>query len=127
YWTLEDEHESAKRFNDAYRAKYPDQGVPSAYGALGYAGVFGILNAVKEAGSTKADEVIAAMESMKYDPYKGEQYFRKCDHQAVQSVLILKAKAEADMRNEWDIFDIVGSQPADEEFLRTCEELGHKT
>ena len=126
YWTLEDEFESAKRLNDAYRAKYPDQGVPSAYGALGYAGVYGILKGVKEAGSTKTDEVIAAMESMKYDAYKGEQYFRKCDHQAVQSVLIIKAKPESEMRNQWDIFEILDTQPADEKFLRTCEELGHK-
>ncbi|MYZ49589.1 ABC transporter substrate-binding protein [Propylenella binzhouense] len=126
YWTLEDEHESAKRFNDAYRKKYPDQGVPSAYGALGYAGVYGLLNGVKEAGGAKTDDVIAAMETMKYDAYKGAEYFRKCDHQAVQSVLILKAKAEDKMRDKWDIFEIVDTQPADEQFLRTCEELGHK-
>ena len=124
YWTLEDEHESAKRLNEAYRKTYGD-GVPSAYGALGFAGVYGLLEGVKKAGGTEADQVIAAMEGMKYDAYKGEEYFRKCDHQAVQSVLILQAKPEAEIRDQWDIFEIVNTQPADEQYLRSCEELGH--
>jgi branched-chain amino acid transport system substrate-binding protein len=125
YWTLEDEFPSAKRFNEAYRKKHGD-GVPSAYGALGFAGVYGLLEGVKKAGSTEPDAVIAAMEQMKYDPYKGEQYFRKCEHQAVQSVLILESKTQSKMKSKWDIFEIVGKQPADEKFLRSCEELGHK-
>ncbi len=127
YWTLEDDHESAKKLNDAYRKKYPDEGVPSAYGALGFAGVYGILEGVKKAGGVDTDQVIQAMSGMHYDAYKGEEYYRECDHQAVQSVLILKAKPEDQMRDKYDIFEIVDTQPADEKFLRSCEELGHKS
>jgi branched-chain amino acid transport system substrate-binding protein len=125
YWGLEEKIASAKRLNDAYRKKHGDA-VPSDYGALGYAGVYGLLEGVKKAGSTDAGAVIAAMEQMKYDAYKGEQYFRKCDHQAVQSVLILQSKPGSQMRGKWDIFDVVEIQGADESKLRTCEELGHK-
>jgi branched-chain amino acid transport system substrate-binding protein len=125
YWAIEDKVPSAKRFNDAYRKKHGDA-VPTAYGALGFAGVHGILEGVKKAGSVETDAVIAAMEQLKYDAYKGEQYFRKCDHQAVQSVLVLESKAESKMKGKFDIFDVVHTEPADEKVLRTCEELGHK-
>jgi branched-chain amino acid transport system substrate-binding protein len=124
YWGLEEKFASAKRLNEAYRKKYGDA-EPSDYGALGYAGVYGLLEGVKKAGSTDTDAVIAAMEQMKYDAYKGEQYFRKCDHQAVQSVLILQSKPASQMKGKWDLFDVVEIQDADESKLRTCEELGH--
>ncbi|HEX8166137.1 MAG TPA: ABC transporter substrate-binding protein, partial [Beijerinckiaceae bacterium] len=125
YWGLEDKHPSAKRFNDAYRKKHGDA-VPSSYGALGFAGVTGLLAGVTKAGSVDADAVIAAMEAIRYDAGKGEQYFRKCDHQAVQSVLVIESKPQGQVKGKWDIFDVVQTQGGDEKVLRTCEELGHK-
>ena len=81
---------------------------------------------MKKAGSVEPDGVIAAMEQIKYDVGKGEQYFRKCDHQAVQPVLVIESKPQAKMTGKWDIFDVVSTQAGDEKVLRTCEELGHK-
>lgn len=121
YWKLEDEHESAKKLNEAYRSAH--NAVPSDYAAYGFAGIFGLLEGAKKAGSTEADAVIAAMEEMSYDPYKGAQDFRKCDHQSVQSVLVLEAKGQ--MEDEWDLFNIVATENGDEATLRTCQELGH--
>lgn len=89
-WEIESEVPSAQRLNEAYREAYG--GVPTDYAAYGYAGIYGLLEGAKRAGSTEADAVIAAMEEMRYDPYKGEQYFRTCDHQAVQPVFVLEAK-----------------------------------
>ena len=125
YWELESSVPSAKRFNDAYRKKHGDA-VPSAYGALGYAGVTGILEGVKKAGAVEPDAVIAALESLRYDAYKGEEYFRKCDHQAVQSVLVFESKAQSKVKGKWDIFEILANDKPDENQLRTCQELGHK-
>ena len=88
YWGLEESHLAAKRFNDALPQEHGGA-VPSAYGALGYAGVSGLLAGVTKAGSVDADKVIAAMEQIKYDVGKGPQYYRKCDHQSVQSVLVI--------------------------------------
>ncbi len=50
--------------------------------------------AAKNAGSVDTDKVIAALEALKYDYYKGPEYYRKCDHQSVQSVLIIKSKSK---------------------------------
>lgn len=125
HWTIEDKVASAKAFNDKYR-KLHNGAPPSDYGAYGYAGVASLLAAVKGAGSTDTNKVIAALEALKYDLYKGTQYYRGCDHQSVQSVLIAESKPQAKMRNEFDVVDIVHVEAPDEKNLRSCAELGHK-
>lgn len=124
HWTLEDTVKSAKIFNDKYRARH-EGAPPTDYGAYGYAGVSSLLEAVKAAGSTDTDKVIGALEKLRYDKYKGPQYYRKCDHQSVQSILIVRSKPDAKMRNKWDIVDVVHVEQPDEKNLRGCTELGH--
>jgi branched-chain amino acid transport system substrate-binding protein len=124
YWGIEDKFASTKAFNEAFRKMY-DGKLPSDYGALGYGGVRTVLAAVKNAGSVDTDKVITALEALKYDFYKGPQYYRKCDHQSVQSVLVIKSKSK-DMRNESDVFEVISTDEPNEANLRSCEELGHK-
>ncbi|HYH17101.1 MAG TPA: ABC transporter substrate-binding protein [Azospirillum sp.] len=126
HWTLEETLPSARAFNDAYRAANGGA-VPSDYGAYGYGGVRTVLEAVKRAGSTDTDKVIAEMERLRYDFYKGPQHFRACDHQSVQSVLVVSARKKAAMRNPQDIFEILATDQPDEANLRTCSELGLST
>lgn len=124
YWRLEDTVPSAKAFNDKFRAAYSGA-VPSDYGALGYAGVRSVLEGVKAAGSTETDKVVLAMEALKADFYKGPQSFRTCDHQLVQSVLVVESKHK-DQKTPDDVFTILGTDEPNEARLRTCDELGHK-
>ena len=124
YWGIEDKFASTKAFNQAFGKMY-DGKLPTDYGALGYGGVRTVLEAVKSAGSVDTDKVIAAMEALKYDYYKGPQYYRKCDHQSVQSVLVIKSKS-ANMRNDSDVFEVISTDEPNEANLRTCAELGHK-
>jgi len=123
YWEVEGDTPSAKAFNDAYR-KGNEGRPPSDYGAYGYAGVGALLEGVKKAGSSDTDKVIAALEDLKYDKYKGQQYFRKCDHQSVQSVYIIESKPQAEVKDQFDVFNVVHVDEADEAKLRTCSELG---
>ena len=124
YWGIEDKVASAKAFNDRFRKMHGNK-VPSDYGALGYSGVKTLLLGAKAAGTTDTDKVIAALETLKYDTCKGQEYFRKCDHQAVQSVFIIESKA-GDSKNDADVFNVIGTEEPDEKNLRTCEALGHK-
>jgi branched-chain amino acid transport system substrate-binding protein len=125
YWGIEGKFASTKAFNDAFRKMY-DGRIPTDYGALGYGGVRTVLEAVKKAASVETDKVIAAMEGLKYDYYKGPQYYRKCDHQSVQSVLVIQSKSK-DMKNDSDVFDVISTDEPNEANLRTCEVLGHKS
>jgi branched-chain amino acid transport system substrate-binding protein len=124
YWGMEDKVPSAKAFNDKFRKAYSNA-VPSDYGALGYAGVRSVLEAVKNAKSSDTEPVIAAMRALKYDWYKGPQYYRNCDHQSVQSVVIVESKHK-DQKDKNDVFSVVSIEEPNEKNLRTCEELGHK-
>jgi branched-chain amino acid transport system substrate-binding protein len=124
YWRLEDTVPSAKAFNDKFR-KAHGGAVPSDYGALGYGGVRTVLEAVRAAGTTDTDKVAAAMRARKYDYYKGPQYYRACDHQSVQSIIIVESKSKG-MKDKNDVFNILSIEQPDEKSLRTCQEMGHK-
>ena len=126
YWGLEDSIPSAKAFNDAFRAANGGA-APTDYGAYGYTGVMSLLLAMQAAGGTDTGKMITSLEALKYDVAKGPQYYRKCDHQSVQSVLVLESKKKADMKSEADLFKILSIEPASEAVLRSCTELGFPT
>lgn len=124
YWGMEDSVPAAKAFNDKFR-KAHNGAVPSDYGALGYAGIRSVLQGVLDAKSTESLKVSAAMAKLKYNWYKGEQFYRQCDHQSVQSVIIVESKSKG-MKDKNDVFNVVAIEKPDEKNLRTCAELGHK-
>ena len=124
YWGIEDKIASAKAFNDRFRKMHGGK-VPSDYGALGYGGVKTLLMGAKAAGSLETDKVIAAIEALKYDYYKGPQFYRGCDHQSVQSVLIIESKANP-AKGDADVFNVVETEAPNEANLRSCAALGHK-
>ena len=123
YWGLEDTIPSARAFNDAFR-KRNDGRVPTDYGSMAYGGVRSVLAAVKSAGTVDTEKVVDALQALKYDFYKGPEYYRACDHQAVQSVFIIESKSK-DMKGPEDVFSIVSTEAPDEAHLRSCAELGH--
>lgn len=125
YWGMESSLPSAKRFDDAFKALHG--GVyPTDYAGLGYAGVRNVLAAAKAAGTTDTEKVVDALAAMKGDVYKGNVYFRACDHQAVQSVLIVESKAPSAAANDQDIFKILATENFEEGMLRSCADLGHR-
>jgi branched-chain amino acid transport system substrate-binding protein len=124
YWGMEDKIPAARAFNDKFR-KAHGGAVPSDYGALGYAGVRSVLQAVREAKSTESLKVSIALRQLRYNWYKGDQAYRKCDHQSVQSVVIVESKSK-NMKDKYDVFNVLSIENADEKNLRTCDELGHK-
>ena len=124
YWGMEDKIPAAKAFNDAFRAAYGGA-VPSDYGALGFAGIKSVLQAVKNADAVDSVRVSIALRQMKYNWYKGDQFYRKCDHQSVQSVVIVESKSKG-MKDKNDVFNVLAIEAADEKNLRSCDEMGHK-
>ena len=124
YWGMEDKIPAARAFNDKFR-KANGGAVPSDYGALGYAGTRSVLQAVLDAKSTDSIPVSIALRQLRYNWYKGEQFYRKCDHQSVQSVVIVESKSKG-MKDKYDVFNVLAIEAPSEANLRTCEEMGHK-
>jgi branched-chain amino acid transport system substrate-binding protein len=124
FWGLEDKATSAKAFNAAFRAANENR-YPSDYGAMAYSAVKSLLMAVRTAGTTDTEKVAAALRGLKYDTYKGQQHYRVCDQQSVQSVLVIESNAK-DAKNPDDVFKVLHIEPASEKLLRSCQELGFK-
>jgi branched-chain amino acid transport system substrate-binding protein len=90
---LVDEHQ--KRF------KSP----PDFFTAGGMSAGIAIVEAIKRAGSTDTEKLIAAMEGMSFDTPKGRMTFRKDDHQAMQSMFHFKIKVDPNV--QWAIPELV--------------------
>ena len=57
-----------------------------------------------------------------YDNYKGNQWWRPCDHQSQQDVFIVRSKKDT---AKYDVFELVATvSGADQRLLRTCVEVG---
>ncbi len=87
--------EHYKRFN----------GPPDFFTCGGMSAAIAVVSALKKAGSTDTEKLIAAMEGMAFQTPKGEMVFRKEDHQALQSMFHFKMRAEKDV--PWAIGDLV--------------------
>lgn len=123
YWGIEDSVPSAAKFNAGFRA-IAHGANPSDYAALGYASVLSPLKAALQAQSIEADALVHTLSSMQYDYYKGPQFYRRCDHQSVQSVFIVQSKAPEQAKTDDDLFEILATEEAAENRLMSCQSLG---
>jgi branched-chain amino acid transport system substrate-binding protein len=118
FWKLQDKYPTSKKFNEAYMKKF---GSPVEQdGESGYVATNVLFMAIEKAGTvTDKEKIMKAMEGLKYELTKGPEYVRACDHQRVQSYLLLKGKG--DKAKDWDIADIVAEIPG-ENILMSCED-----
>jgi len=85
---------------------------PDFFVAGGMAAAMAAVEAVKKAGSTDTEKLIAAMEGMSFDTPKGKMTFRKEDHQALQ--VMYQWRMKANPPDSVDLLDLVREIPADE-------------
>ncbi|WP_417674841.1 substrate-binding domain-containing protein [Roseibium sp.] len=78
---------------------------PDFFTAGGMSAGIAIVDALKKAGSTDTEALIAAMEGMEFETPKGKMMFRKEDHQALQSMYHFKIKVDPNV--EWGIPELV--------------------
>jgi branched-chain amino acid transport system substrate-binding protein len=75
-----------KAFLDAYRAKYNDY--PRLGSIVGYATIQSIAAALKKAGSTDTDKVLAAMSGLEVVSPFGKIIYRPSDHQSTMGAYV---------------------------------------
>ena len=122
YWKLRDKYATSKKFSDAFQKKY---GQPIEQdGESGYVATNVLFMAMEKAGTvTDKEKIMNAMEGLKYQLTKGPEYVRACDHQRVQSYLLVKGKGKT--AKDWDIADIVSEVPG-ESIIMSCEDNAKK-
>ena len=85
---------------------------PDFFTCGGFAAASAVVAAIKKAGGTDTEKLIAAMEGMEFATPKGKMIFRKEDHQALQSMYVFRVKADG--KDKWDLLDLVREIPIDE-------------
>jgi branched-chain amino acid transport system substrate-binding protein len=85
---------------------------PDFFTCGGMAAASAVVAAIKKAGGTDTEKLIAAMEGLDFDTPKGKMIFRKEDHQAMQSMFVFRVKADG--KDQWDLLDLVREIPIDE-------------
>ena len=78
---------------------------PDFFTAGGMSAGIAVVEALKKAGSTDTEKLIAAMEGMSFETPKGRMTFRKEDHQAMQSMFHFKIKVDPNVA--WAIPELV--------------------
>ena len=92
-----------------YRKRYGGA-PPDFFVAGGMAAGIAVVEAIKKAGGTDTEKMIAAMEGMSFETPKGTMTFRKEDHQAMQNMYQFRIKKT--QANEWDLLELVREIPA---------------
>ena len=78
---------------------------PDFFTCGGMAAASAVITAIKKAGSTDTEKLIAAMEGMSFDTPKGSMTFRKEDHQALQDMYHFRVKKN--WANPYDMLELV--------------------
>ncbi len=126
YWGLADAIASAQRFVDSFRGCYNGE-YPTGYAGFAYSGAMELLQATELSQKYPLDynAIAKIMEGRKYDHYKGEQWWRPCDHQSFQDIYIMRFKGPEECKDANDIAEIVDRVKWDLDIEHSCEELGH--
>jgi branched-chain amino acid transport system substrate-binding protein len=119
YWELAQSIASTKRFVDAFEKKHPNP--PGDYGANAYSAVRLLLDTAQKIGTVDADKIVAAIENLKYDHYKGQEWMRPCTHQSFQDFYVLKNRPKPE--GKWGYFQVVHKEPMNESLERSCDML----
>ena len=122
FWKLQDKYPTSKKFVENYMKKYGDP--VEQDGESGYVATNVLFMAMEKAGTvTDKEKIMNAMEGLKYELTKGPEYVRACDHQRVQSYLLVRGKGAK--AKDWDIADIIAEIPG-ETILMSCEDNAKK-
>jgi branched-chain amino acid transport system substrate-binding protein len=104
-----------KRFRDAYQKRWNDY--PRAGSVVGYASVYALAEALKKAGSTDSEKLVAAFGGLKTPTPFGAVTWRPLDHQSTMGAYVgqLARKDGRGVMTNWRYVDGATVQPSDQE------------
>ncbi len=111
YWDLNGETRAfGKRFFDKVKRE------PTMDQAGYYSATLTYLKAVKAAGSTDADKVMAELHRMKIDDLFTKGGYVRADGVMVHDMYVMQVKSPAESKHPWDYYRVVKQMPGAEAF-----------
>ena len=115
YWNQDDaSRKFAKRFFEKYKR------MPSSLQAADYSAATSYLNAVKTAGTTDADKVMAALKSAKIDDFYNKGQIR-ADGRMIHDMYLFQVKSSKESTTPWDYYKTVAKIPGEQAFITLAD------
>jgi branched-chain amino acid transport system substrate-binding protein len=115
YWNQDDASRAfAKRFFEKYKR------MPSSIQAADYSATTTYLKAVKAAGTTDADKVMATLKTMKIDDFYNKGYIR-ADGRMIHDMYLYQVKSAKESSTPWDYYKTIAKVPGDQAFTTVAE------
>jgi branched-chain amino acid transport system substrate-binding protein len=109
-WHPELDDEGSKAFVKAFQDEY--QAPPSQAAQTAYVQTLLYGNAVERAGTFYPPDVIKSLEDFEIEGIgPGKVVYRGCDHQAFHEILVVRGKAPSQMKDKYDLLEIVERVP----------------
>ena len=119
YWDLNDQtRDFTKRFANVMPGRVPTENQAGVYSS-----VLAYLRAVRAAGTTDGDKVVAAMKAHPIQDTLFGTVTVRPDGRATHPMLVFRVKSPAESHGRWDDYALISTIPADEAF-RPLEEGG---
>jgi branched-chain amino acid transport system substrate-binding protein len=109
YWDLNDE---TRAFGKRYLAKMNREPTMDQAGA--YSATLQYLKAVKAAGSTESDKVMAELKQAKLNDMFVKNGFIRADGLMVHTMYVMQVKTPAESKYPWDYYKVIKVMPGEE-------------
>jgi branched-chain amino acid transport system substrate-binding protein len=111
YWDLNDESRAfAKRFFERFKRQ------PTMDQAAMYSATFNYLKAVKAAGTTDPDKVMAQLKSMKISDMYTKSGYVRADGVMIHDMYVMQVKTPQESKYPWDYYKVVKVMGGEEAF-----------
>ena len=112
YWNLDAEN---RAWADKFKAKTNTR--PTSANAGNYSAALQYLEAVQRAGTDNSDAVVKELEGKDLkDVFLRNGTVRAADHRVLHDAYVSKVKAKDQVKDEWDVEEILSTIPADKAF-----------
>jgi branched-chain amino acid transport system substrate-binding protein len=115
YWNQDD---ASRKFAKRFFAQY--KRMPSSLQAANYSAATQYLNAVKQAGTTDGDKVMATLKSMKIDDFYNKGQIR-ADGRMIHDMYLFEVKSAKEATTPWDYYKTVAKVPGEQAFTTVAE------
>ncbi len=115
YWNQDD---ASRKFAQRFFAKY--QRMPSSLHAADYSAAANYLKAVKAAGTTDADKVMATLKSMQFNDFYTKGKIR-ADGRMIHDMYLFQVKSQKESTTPWDYYKTIAKVPGEQAFTTVAE------